>query len=280
MRRFAFFLALFIACLVCSAKTTMIEPQYVVGDTLKYRTTATVSFYILGDSMVITSKMLPVVIVESQNDTGFVLGASNKFESVDVQTSRKEETESSAQMIERMTSIPPVDFTIQLDKAGRPDSILDLEEVKELMIENYMDYLANQEGVDLEENPEWAETNLSVAESVIERISQPQHLIKNQFGNLPYFTFTGIPLESEEIPASLLLTDETAVLVKNLEDLHLQVVQPADKKFTLVISGQDESAEIECTLNYENGIMQTGDLTITHQAGAPLIIYKFTLTAL
>ena len=77
-------------CIACCAEDITIRPQYTVGDTLKYRSTASVIVYHEKDSMLSTIKMLPKLVVERQNVNGFVIRTVNEVESFDIYCSDPE----------------------------------------------------------------------------------------------------------------------------------------------------------------------------------------------
>ena len=61
-----------ITCFTVGAIEITILPQYVVGDTIKYRTTALVTMYHKNDSLVSTTELLPELIVEEKKDKGYI----------------------------------------------------------------------------------------------------------------------------------------------------------------------------------------------------------------
>ena len=66
---------------VCGAKEVTIHPQFAVGDTIRYRTSAQILMYHENDSLSSTTKLLPELIVEEKNDKGFIIKTTTKLDS-------------------------------------------------------------------------------------------------------------------------------------------------------------------------------------------------------
>lgn len=212
--------------LLCMAKEITIIPKFAVGDTLRYRTTAQVIMHHGNDSLVSLTKLLPQLIVESRNNKGFIIRTTNSLESFDITCTDPESEGLLPDKTDELNDfVASVKLRIQLDAVGRPDSILNIDEVKETMLEAYIKMFKKEQGIDIENSDEWEIDTKPFLVSAVDMICAPKHLIEQQFGNLPYFNFLGIPLKPGKIPASMILTDELQALLPEIEELKMDVRQ-------------------------------------------------------
>lgn len=99
MRKAALFICVLMTCFICGAKEITIIPQFVVGDTIRYRATTNIVMHHDKDSLVSTTKLLPTLIVEEKNNRGFVIRTTNSLEDISVECSDPEAVEIPTSMI-------------------------------------------------------------------------------------------------------------------------------------------------------------------------------------
>lgn len=260
-------MCLVMACLVCGAKEITIRPQFSVGDTLKYRTTAKVIMYHGRDSLVSVTKLLPTIFVEAKNNNGFVLRTNNKLEAFEIECT---DPESKGQLPDRTEELN--DFVasrilqIQLDGNCRPDTILNMEEVKESVLNAYVKMLERELGSEIDVN------EAPFVMGAVSDICNQKHLIEEQFGNVPYFSFIGTPLKSGKIPSSMVLTDKLQAMCPGLIDLKIDVAQrvgdmecsidETDGFYSISIKGKKGNSEVEGSFLFAGGILAHGHLSV------------------
>lgn len=99
MRKAALFICVLMTCFICGAKEITIIPQFVVGDTIRYRASTNIVMHHDKDSLVSTTKLLPTLIVEEKNNRGFVIRTTNSLEDFSVECSHPEAVEIPPSMI-------------------------------------------------------------------------------------------------------------------------------------------------------------------------------------
>lgn len=294
MRRLSTIICLFTMGLLCMAKEITIIPKFAVGDTLRYRTTAQVIMHHGNDSLVSLTKLLPQLIVESRNNKGFIIRTTNSLESFDITCTACTDPESEGLLPDKTDElndfVASVKLRIQLDAVGRPDSILSIDEVKETMLEAYIKMFKKEQGIDIENSDEWEIDTKPFLVSAVDMICAPKHLIEQQFGNLPYFNFLGIPLKPGKIPASMILTDELQAMLPEIEELKMDVRQlinttelnlsEEDGFYVIRVKGKKRKTEVEGELLYAGGILNHGYLSVKQVSDADKLITNFIIDAI
>lgn len=282
MKRFVTYICLLMACLVCVAKDITIRPQFTVGDTLKYRATAKVKMYHGKDSLVSVTKLLPTIFVEAKNEKGFVLRTTNKLEAFEIECT---DPASEGQLPDRTEEVNEFVASrilqFQLDVDCRPDTILNMEEVKESVMNAYKRMLERELGteIDANENP--------FLTSAVSEICNQKHLIEEQFGNVPYFNFIGIPLKSGKIPTSMVLTNKLQATCHGLNDLKMDVAQfDSDKErgteefeglYHIKTNGKKGNTEVLGDFLYKSGILINGLLCVKAETDTGKITSIFSI---
>lgn len=266
MKRTGLFIYLLLFCLACGAKQITIIPKYTVGDTLRYRMTSKVILYHGKDSLVTLTSFLPEVFVEDRNDKGFILSTSNRLESNSVECSDPGFKKLLPLDNEELNAIVEgMKLRIQLDAAYRPDSILNLQEVKESLANAYLELARKTGDANPAEDAEWEiDTEFLIGRLVNEICTLP-HIIDEQFGNIPYFSFAGIPLKSGKIPASMALTDELQLLC-GIEELKMTVCETGEEGdgfYSIDLKGKKRKSNVDGSLLYADGILCHGYLEAT-----------------
>ena len=267
MKRFVTYICVLMACLVCGAKEITIRPQFAVGDTLKYRTTAKMIMYHGSDSLVSVTKLLPTIFVEAKNNKGFVLRTTNRLEAFEIECT---DPESKGQLPDRTEEL--TDFVasrilqIQLDADCRPDTILNMEAVKESVLNSYVKMLERELGTEIDVN------EAPFVIGAVSGICNQKHLIEEQFGNIPYFNFIGIPLKSGKIPVSMVLTDKLRATCHGLKDLKMEVAEggsdmecstdETDGFYSISIKGKKGNSEVDGNFLFADGILAHGLLSV------------------
>lgn len=287
MERIITYIGLILTSLLCGAKEITIRPQFEVGDTLRYRTTAQVIVRHGADSMVTTTKMQPQLIVEGKNDVGFILATANKLESVGFDCPDPEANnrlpDKTGEINDFVTSLK---LRIQLNSDCRPDSILNLDEVKESTLDAFIKMFAREQGIDVEDSAEWEMDTKPLLIGTVDMVCTPKHLIEEQFGNIPYFNFVGIPLESGKIPTSMVLTDQLQGWCPDLKYLDIDVnavelnVSEEDGVCCIRIKEKDDKAEVEGELSCARGILTHGFISVKTEYDAVKLISNFTIDAI
>lgn len=274
-----------------SAKDMTIVPQFNVGDTLRYRTTAQVIMYHGKDSLFSVTELLPQVVVEERNDTGFVLRTTNRLESFRIVCSDPTSEGMLPDKTDELNNfVASRILKIQLDSLGRPDSILNMAEVKTATVKAFLDmFVGPVDNVSIMWSREEMENNPMLVASVSD-ICAPAHLIDEQFGNLPYFRFTGIPLKSGKIPIEKVMTEEMLEMnsyFNSLKELKFDIRQTTGKDiserdgyYTIKLHGKKGQSEIEGLFLYAGGIMCHGLLSITHENSKEKLTTNYLLEPL
>ena len=277
--------------LLCMAKEITIIPKFAVGDTLRYRTTAQVILHHGNDSLVSLTKLWPQLIVESRNDNGFIINTANSLEAFEITCTDPESEGLLPDKTDELNDfVASVELRIQLDSVGRPDSILNIDEVKDAMLEAYIKMFKKEQGIDIENSDEWEIDTKPLLVIAVDKICTPKHLIEQQFGNLPYFNFLGIPLKSGKIPASMVLTDELQMMLPGIEELKMDVKQlvnttelnlsEEDGFYVIRIKGKKRKTEVEGELLYAGGILNHGYVSVKQESDTEKLITNFIIDAI
>lgn len=290
MRKVALFISLLMACFICGAKEITIIPQFAVGDTLRYRAITNLVMYHGTDSLVSTTKLQPTLIVEDENDNGFVITTSNRLEDFSIECSDPEagETLKSFDKTDILNDfVAAIVLRIQLDEDCRPDSILNMDDVRERITEAYINMFAKNQEIDESNREEWEKETRPLIDGAVDMICTPDHLIEQQFGNLPYFNFTGIPLKSGRIPASMIITGDLLKMCRGIGELDMKITQfdsnmensisADDGMYSIKISGKKDNIEIEGLLLYGAGIMNHGILTVKVVSEAERLVTTYII---
>lgn len=291
MRRLSIIICLLAVGLLCIAKEITIIPKFAVGDTLRYRTTAQVILHHGNDSLVSLTKLLPQLIVESRNDNGFIISTTNSLEAFEITCTDPESEGQLPDKTEELNDfVASVELRIQLDSVGRPDSILNIDEVKDAMLEAYIKMFKKEQGIDIENSNEWVVDTKPLLVIAVDKICTPKHLLEQQFGNLPYFNFLGIPLKSGKIPASMVLTDELKMMLPGIEELKMDVKQlvnttelnlsEEDGFYVIRIKGKKRKTEVEGELLYAGGILNHGYVSVKQESDTEKLITNFIIDAI
>lgn len=281
------YICLLMTCFMCGAKEITIIPQFAVGDTIRYRATTSLVVYHENDSLVSTTKMLPTLIVDEKNDKGFVITTINRLEDFSVECSDPEagETLNSFDETDILNDfIAAIVLRIQLGADCRPDTILNMEEVKKSVLNAYVKMLEREFGTEIDVN------EAPVVIGAISDICNQTHLIEQQFGNLPYFNFTGIPLKSGKIPASIIITGDLLKMCHGLNELDMDITllesdmesgtQADDGLYSIKISGKKDNIEIGGLLLYGAGIMNHGILNLRTGSGSERLLTTYAIEAI
>lgn len=275
--------------LLCMAKEITIIPKFAVGDTLRYRTTAQVILHHGNDSLVSLTKLLPQLIVESRNDNGFIINTTNSLEAFEITCTDPESEGLLPDKTDELNDfVASVELRIQLDSVGRPDSILNIDEVKDAMLEAYIKMFKKEQGIDIENSDEWEIDTKPLLVIAVDKICTPKHLIEQQFGNLPYFNFLGIPLKPGKIPASMVLTDELQAMLPEIEELKMDVKQlvnttelnlSEEDGYVIRVKGKKRKTEVEGELLYAGGILNHVYLLVKQESDTEKLITNFIIDA-
>lgn len=291
MRRLSIIICLLAVEQLCMAKEITIIPKFAVGDTLRYRTTAQVILHHGNDSLVSLTKLLPQLIVENRNDNGFIISTTNSLEAFEITCTDPESEGQLPDKTEELNDfVASTELRIQLDSVGRPDSILNIDEVKDAMLEAYIKMFKKEQGIDIENSNEWVVDTKPLLVIAVDKICTPKHLIEQQFGNLPYFNFLGIPLKSGKIPASMVLTDELQMMLPGIEELKMDVKQlvnttelnlsEEDGFYVIRIKGKKRKTEVEGELLYAGGILNHGYVSVKQESDTEKLITNFIIDAI
>lgn len=290
MRTLIFYICLVTACFACGAKEIIILPQFAVGDTLRYRATTSLVMYHGKDSLVSTTKLLPTLIVDEKNDKGFIITTNNRLEDFSVECSDPEagETLESFDKSDILKDfVAAIVLKIQLDADCRPDSILNMNVVKERITDAYINMFAKQQEIDESNREEWEKETRPLLVGAVDMICTPTHLIEQQFGNLPYFNLTGIPLKSGKIQTSMIITGDLLKMCHGLKELDMTITQldsdmesgisADDGMYSISISGKKDKIEIEGLLLYGGGIMNHGIVSVKIDSGTERMLTTYII---
>lgn len=283
MKRLVTYICVLMTCIICGAKEITIRPQFAVGDTLKYRTTAKVIMYHGSDSLVSVTKLLPTIFVEAKNNKGFVLRTNNKLEAFEIECTAPESKGQLPDWTEELNDfVASRILQIQLDADCRPDTILNMEEVKESVLNAYVKLLERELGSEIDVNK--ADPFIIGA---VSDICNQKHLIEEQFGNIPYFNFIGIPLKSGKIPSSMVLTYKLQATCPGLNDLKMDVAQSggdmecikneADGFYSIKVNGKKGKAEVIGEFIFAGGILEYGRLCVNTETDTGKITNIFSI---
>lgn len=290
MRKIALFISLLMACFICGAKEITIIPQFAVGDTLRYRAITNLVMYHGTDSLSSTTKFLPTLIVEDKNDRGFVITTTNSLEDFSVECSEPATGETlrafdNSDILNDF--VAAIVLRIQLDADCRPDSILNMDAVRERITEAYINMFAKNQEIEESNREEWEKGTRPFIDGAVDMICTPDHLIEQQFGNLPYFNFIGIPLKSGKIPASMIITGDLLKMCRGIGELDMKITQfdsnmensisADDGMYSIKISGKKDNIEIEGLLLYGAGIMNHGILTVKMESDTERLVTTYII---
>lgn len=290
MRTLIFYICLLTAFFAYGAKEIIILPQFVVGDTLRYRATTSLVMYHGKDSLVSTTKLLPTLIVDEKNDKGFIITTNNRLEDFSVICSDPAagETLESFDKSDILNDfVAAIVLKIQLDADCRPDSILNMKVVKERITDAYINMFAKQQGIDESNREEWGKETRPLLVGAVDMICTPTHLIEQQFGNLPYFNLTGIPLKAGKIQTSMIITGDLLKMCHGLKELNMTITQldsnmesgisADDGMYSISISGKKDKIEIEDLLLYGGGIMEHGIVSVKIDSGTERMLTTYII---
>lgn len=280
-------------CFICRAKEITIIPQFTLGDTIRYRATTSLVMYHGKDSLVSITKLLPTLIVDEKNDKGFVITTNNRLEDFSVECSDPEagETLKSFDKSDILNDVTAaIVLRIQLGTDSRPDSILNMNAVKERITDAFINMSAKQQGIDESNREEWEKETRPLLVGAVDMIYTPTHLIEQQFGNLPYFNFTGIPLKSGKIPTSMIITGDLLKMCHGLKELNMEInhfdddiehsIESDDGMYSIRIHGKKDKLEIEGLLLYADGILSHGILSVKSTSDTERLITCFIIDAI
>lgn len=290
MRTIVLFINVLLTCFICVAKEITIIPQFTVGDTLRYRAISNIVLYHGKDSLVSTTKLLPTLIVEEKNDRGFVITTNNRLEDFRLECSdpKAGETLKSFDKSDILNDfVAAIVLRIQLGADCRPDSILNMDAVRERITEAYINMFAKNQEIGENNREEWEKETRPLIVGAVDMICTPNHLIDQQFGNLPYFNFTGIPLESGKIPASMILTDDLLKMCNGVNELNMEItpfisnmevgLSANEGMYSIKISDKEGTTEIEGLLLYADGIMCHGILNVKIESGSERMLNEYII---
>lgn len=290
MRTIIFYICLLTAGFACGAKEIIILPQFAVGDTLRYRATTSLVMYHGRDSLVSTTKLLPALIVDEKNDKGFIITTNNRLEDFSVECSDPEagETLESFDKSDILNDVvAAITLRIQLGTDCQPDSILNLDAVKERITDAYINSFAKRQEIDESNRDEWEKETMPLLIGTVNMMYTPKHLIEQQFGNLPYLNFTGIPLKSGKIPASMVLPDELQIICPGLTELKMEIrqfesnmessIEDKDGLYHIKFGGKKGTAHIEGELLYAAGILTNGFLSLRNESDTEKLISNYMI---
>lgn len=217
------FIAMFLAC---AAKEITIIPQFEQGEILKYRTMSQFRSYEGKDTIISTTKLLPEIMVEQFNDNGVILRTSNRHESSTFEE-RNPREQGSVYVPDGDLNVLVATRTlwIQLNRDFRPDSVLNLNDVRKEMPNDYIRWITDSQEDINEISTEQKMIPDPLDEAYVNSICAPRYLIEQHFSNIPYFNFYGIPLESGKIPASMVLTQDIMGMCSEISELEIEIRQ-------------------------------------------------------
>ena len=290
MRTIALYVCLLMTCFMCGAREITIMPQFTVGDTIAYRSTTNLVLYHGKDSLVSITKLLPTLIVDEKNDKGFVITTDNRLEDFSVECSDPEagETLKAFDKSDMLNDfVAAIVLKIQLGADCRPDSILNMNAVRERITEAYINMFAKQQEVDESNRAEWEKETRPLLVGAVDMICTPAHLIEQQFGNLPYFNLTGIPLKSGKIPTSMIVTGDLLKMCHGLKELDLEItpldsnmesgISADDGMYSIRINGKKDNLDVEGLLLYSGGIMAHGILTVKMESDTECLVTTYAI---
>ncbi len=293
MRTITLYICLLMTCSICGAKEITIIPQFTLGDTIRYRATTSLVMYHGKDSLVSTTKLLPTLIVDEKNDKGFVITTYNRLENFSVECSDPEagETLKSFDKSDILNDVAAaIVLRIQLGADSRPDSILNMNAVKERITDAFINMSAKQQEIDESNREEWEKETRPLLVGAVDMIYTPTHLIEQKFGNLPYFNLTGIPLKSGKIPTSMILTGDLLKMCHGLKELDMKItpldsntessISAADGMYSIRISGKKDGMEVEGLLLYSAGVMAHGILTVKTESDTERLLATYVIDAI
>lgn len=265
-------------------------PQFTVGDTIGYRATTSLVMYHGKDSLVSTTKLLPTLIVNEKNDKGFVITINNRLEDFSIECSDPEagETLKAFDKSDILNDfVAAIVLKIQLGADCRPDSILNMNAVRERITEAYINMFAKQQEVDESNRAKWENETRPLLVGAVDMICTPAHLIEQQFGNLPYFNLTGIPLKSGKIPTSMIITGDLMKMCQGLKELDMEItpldsnmesgISADDGMYSIRISGKKDKLDVEGMLLYSGGIMAHGFLTVKMESDTERLVSTYAI---
>lgn len=170
-----------------------------------------------------------------------------------------------------------------MNKYGKADSLLNMNEIKEAYILYYTKALmaSRQNTKDV---TALVEEQKPFIIGYVNNLCNLDHLICEQFGNTLFHKFIGIPLKESKIPASYVLTYEMQKILPNMKKLQQTVNSytsennPLGKPHIAVdVKGGDNDNGFEGDYIYVNGNIRSGCVLIKTAFGNDDIIYLYTI---
>ena len=181
-----------------------------------------------------------------------------------------------------MIFVAAIVLKIQLGADCRPDSILNMNAVRERITEAYINMFAKQQEVDESNRAKWENETRPLLVGAVDMICTPAHLIEQQFGNLPYFNLTGIPLKSGKIPTLMIITGDLMKMCQGLKELDMEItpldsnmessISADDGMYSIIIRGKKDKLDGEGMLLYSGGIMAHGILTVKMESDTERLV--------
>ena len=159
--------------------------------------------------------------------------------------------------------------------------------VRERITEAYINMFAKQQEVDESNRAKWENETRPLLVGAVDMICTPAHLIEQQFGNLPYFNLTGIPLKSGKIPTLMIITGDLMKMCQGLKELDMEItpldsnmessISADDGMYSIIIRGKKDKLDVEGMLLYSGGIMAHGILTVKMESDTERLVTTYAI---
>lgn len=263
----------------------VITPSIQVGDTLRYEVTVNTKIYHGTDSVVSLIKLFPEVIVESKNDEGFVIVTRNKPMELDVVSSNPNVPDFNGQSDEIKNLTASISLKIQLNKFGKPDTILNMDELKKAYIDGFLNVLKKQNGEEITDEAKWEEETKPFVMAYVDMFCNTEHNIAEQFGNTAFYNFIGIPLkDGDYIQAPMVLTPDMQKMMPGIKKLKMSVTSSNGEDgypyVILEVKGKKGKNSVEGSWGFSKGKISLGSLYIEVDNGTEILKSLYSIIEL
>ena len=257
--------AIVTASLYAYCEPLVLEPPFKEGQTLKYLITTDVilSSEEAGSKEASISTELQIDVVKT-NDNGTVM--NTRFNKSKVESDEATDLQKLAGTLNDMD----MTVTVHVNPIGRPDSILNINEIRELCRGAIMKHL----------NPEMFSDTTFNYEALIElslqKICSPKRLLSETFESSNLLTFYGYDLNSGIFPSSEIVGYKLAALDPELKTLLMATKQNNDIVEVTLSGNGDKGIKVKGSWTFANNLLQHGSKKITWDMDGTSMVIDIT----
>lgn len=259
---FVLIMLAFVAVGTKAGEPIRISPTLNVGDVLRYKVKSDVKIHQGKDSTVLQMVLLPWIKVVSKNETGPVIVTHSSLQNVTVSGSDPNLSKVKESTKDANDLVASISLKIQLDKYGKPVSLLNTDEVKDVYTAGYFKILKRASDTEITDEAKWKEDMMPMVKGYVDMLCKLEHLIAEQFGNTAFYNLIGIPLQNGEIPASMIINDNTQKMITGARRLNMSVSAATGDNVVVEAKGQENGNEIYGKWRFSKGKIISGNVRV------------------